>query len=94
MEGQELTPPSPEAIAIMERANERATELFLDSDILRPFLRLTNTVVFNLFFDETVDENAPHSAPPRVYQLLPRHVRKIQNVKSMIEGQYIDRAGE
>jgi len=71
-----------EADRLMDIASEKATELFLDSKICDPLLKLSNVQTFNLKFGfEMRDEDEVYD-PPRKYLDL------FQAMKTQIEGNF------
>jgi hypothetical protein len=67
---------------LMELADERATELFLDSGICECLKELSNVKNFHFGFgfDHRVDED--------VYKPLPEHVALIKELKQAVEGNF------
>jgi hypothetical protein len=66
---------------LMAVANERATEIFLDSGICDPLWTLKNVKNFSLNFGFIRDEEAGEEE----YKPLPRHVKLIKEMKEKIE---------
>jgi hypothetical protein len=66
---------------LMAVANERATEIFLDSGICDPLWTLRNVKNFSLNFGFIRDEEAGEEE----YKPLPRHVKLIKKMKEKIE---------
>ncbi|KAL2059718.1 hypothetical protein VTL71DRAFT_10210 [Oculimacula yallundae] len=67
---------------LMEVANERCTEMFLDSGVCDPLASLTSVQAFDLTF------GFEHREEDDKYKPLPRHVKMIAQMKKHIEGQY------
>jgi hypothetical protein len=67
---------------IMEKANERATEMFLDSKICDALLKLEN--VRNFEFKLDLDNHQDGTE----YEPLPRHVELFKEMKEKIEGNF------
>jgi len=67
---------------VTEKANERATELFLESNIFEPLLQLENVRTFDLEFEFLYRE------PDNPYKPLPRHVKLVKEMKEIIEGRF------
>ncbi|KAH7403906.1 hypothetical protein BKA64DRAFT_670221 [Cadophora sp. MPI-SDFR-AT-0126] len=68
---------------LMEVANERATELFLDSGVCDPLATITNAQSFDFTF------GFEHREEGHKYKPLPRHVRMIEQMKKVIEGNWM-----
>jgi hypothetical protein len=67
---------------IMEKSNERATEMFLDSNICDALLKLKN--VGNFEFKIVLDDQQDDTE----YEPLPRHVKLFKEMKEKIEGNF------
>ena len=67
---------------IMEKSNERATEMFLDSNICDALLKLRN--VRNFEFKIVLDDQQDDTE----YEPLPRHVKLFKEMKENIEGNF------
>jgi hypothetical protein len=67
---------------IMEKSNERATEMFLDSNICDALLKLKN--VRNFEFKIVLDDQQDDTE----YEPLPRHVKLFKEMKEKIEGNF------
>jgi hypothetical protein len=67
---------------IMEKSNERATEMFLDSKICDTLLKLENVrnFQFKIVLDDYQDDTE--------YEPLPRHVELFKEMKEKIEGNF------
>lgn len=66
---------------VMDVANERATELFLDSGVCEPLLALENVQTFDLVFGIRQDDEEK-------YTKLPRHVKLMEGMKTSIEANF------
>ncbi|CZS91269.1 hypothetical protein WAI453_003660 [Rhynchosporium graminicola] len=67
---------------LMEVANEKCTEMFLDSGVCDPLATLDNVQSFDLTF------GLEHREEGQKYKPLPRHVKMIAQMKKHIEGQF------
>lgn len=67
---------------IEEIANEKATELFLDSKICDPLLKLSNVYTFDFRF------GFEHREKGEEYKPLPRHVNLLRDMKATIEANF------
>jgi len=70
---------------IMDVANERATELFLDSNTCEPLLQLTNVSQFDFKF------GFDHREENERYTPLPRHLKLFSDMKKVIEGNFTEK---
>merc|ERR1712093_741710 len=68
---------------LMEVANERATEMFLDSGVCNPLATITNVQSFDFTF------GFEHREEGEKYKPLPRHVELIAQMKKVIEGNWM-----
>jgi len=66
----------------MEKSNERATEMFLDSNICNALLKLKNVRSFE--FKTVLGDQQDDTE----YEPLPRHVKLFKEMKEKIEGNF------